>query len=31
MGILNEATAYAFVGQEELEFIEVFKSTRDPL
>ena len=31
VGILDEATAYAFVGQEELEFIEVFKSTGDPI
>jgi hypothetical protein len=31
VGILDEATAYAFVGQEELEFIQVYKSTGDPI
>jgi hypothetical protein len=29
--ILDEATSYAFAGQEELEFIEVFKETGDPI
>ena len=31
IGILDEATVYAFVGQEELGFIEVFKSYGDPI
>ncbi len=29
--ILNETTSYAFAGQEELKFIDVYKETSDPI